>query len=474
MEDDSRAAPLSRRAPGDSGGPRPPAGTAPPVLSQAALRVAQAALDAAREHDPGTNVAVATAEPEGPGAPWFAVDPEADTQPIPVVTAAAATAAPAGPPGRRRYRLAGVLVSVLVLLGAGSLALALSWHPAGNTASAAAAASQQAIRDSAAAWVSHQVSPGAVVSCDPAMCQALQAHGRRAGSLLTLGPAGVTPLSSEVVMATQTVRAEFGARLGSFYAPLALASFGSGNLRIDVRVVAPYGAAAYLAAVKADQQARVASGAQLLRTERIKLPDPARAQLVHGQVDARLLVVLANLAALQPVSVVGFGPATPGASPGVPLRIADLAVPRGNGPGSAQSMISILREQTGLYVPADIQTLRLGHGRSVLRVQFSAPSPLGLLGPLTSGDRGRLAGHDGQVTAALVGAPLENSAVAAHEYSFEQAAHGRAVTHVLQRLTDVPEQGSTYRRRLLGLAGERAEQRFIQAGAAGPPGRQPQ
>jgi hypothetical protein len=424
MEDDSRAAPLSRRAPGDSGGPRPPAGTAPPVLSQAALRVAQAALDAAREHDPGTNVAVAAAEPEGPGAPWFAVDPEADTQPIPVITAAAAMAAAASPsagpavvspatpaqsppsypaahppalsadppppprpprPPRPRYRLAGVLVSVLVLLGAGSLALALSWHPAGNTASAAAAASQQAIRDSAAAWVSHQVSLGAVVSCDPAMCQVLQAHGRRAGSLLTLGPAGVTPLSSEVVMATQTVRAEFGAKLNSFYAPIALASFGSGNLRIDVRVVAPYGAAAYLAAVKADQQARAASGAQLLRTERINLPNPARAQLVHGQVDARLLVVLANLAALQPVSVVGFGQATPGASPGVPLRTADLAVPRGNGPDSAQSMISILREQTGLYVPADIQTLRLGHGRSVLRVQFSAPSPLGLLGPLTSG-----------------------------------------------------------------------------------------
>jgi hypothetical protein len=189
-------------------------------------------------------------------------------------------------------------------------------------------------------------------------------------------------------MATQTVRAEFGAKLGSFYAPVALASFGSGNLRIDVRVVAPYGAAAYLAAVRADQQARAASGAQLLRTERIKLPNPARAQLVHGQVDARLLVVLANLAALQPVSVVGFGQATPGASPGVPLRMADLAVPRGNGPDSAESMISILREQTGLYVPADIQTLRLGHGRSVLRVQFSAPSPLGLLGPLTSGPAG--------------------------------------------------------------------------------------
>jgi hypothetical protein len=273
---------------------------------------------------------------------------------------------------------------VLVLLGAGSLALALSWHPAGNTASAAAAASQQAIRDDAASWVASQVSPTAMVSCDPAMCQVLRAHGRPAASLLTLGRAGVSPLSSSVVVATAAVRSQFGSSLGSLYAPIVLASFGSGNLRVDVRAVAPHGASAYLAAVKADQQARAASSAQLLRTERITVPPLARRQLDLGQVDTRLLVVLANLAALQPVSVVSFGPAAPGASPGVPLRTADLAVPDGSGSGAAQSMVGILRDQTGMYVPAGIQTLRLAHGRSVVRVEFSAPSPLGLLGPLTS------------------------------------------------------------------------------------------
>ncbi|HEY1917726.1 MAG TPA: hypothetical protein VGH27_19320 [Streptosporangiaceae bacterium] len=443
MEDDSRVAPLSRRAPGDSGGPRPPAGTAPPVLSPAALRVARAALDAAREHDRGADSVLTAPGPGEPSVPWFVVDPEADTQPIPVITAAvaqpaavaeeaaetrdeeaseekaAAPAPPASPPpppgppltpypaapspvrrkavpphaaypdeagsgrgaGRRRYRLAGVLVSGLVLLGAGSLALALSWHPAGNTASAAAAASQQTIRDDAAAWVSSQVIATAVVSCDAVMCQALQAHGMNAASLLTLGRAGVSPLSSSIVVDTAAVRSEFGSRLGSRYAPIVLASFGSGSLRIDVRAIAPHGASAYLAAVKADQQDRAASGAQLLRTERITVPPLARRQLDLGQVDTRLLVVLANLAALQPVSVVSFGPAAPGASPGVPLRAADLAVPDGSS-GGAQPMISILRDQTGMYVPAGIQTLRLTHGRSAVRVEFSAPSPLGLLGPL--------------------------------------------------------------------------------------------
>ena len=59
------------------------------------------------------------------------------------------------------------------------------------------------------------------------------------------------------------------------------------------------------------------------------LSAPARAALVAGRVDTRLLITLAAMAAQGPVDVLAFGGAAPGASPGVPLRTAELAGPAG-------------------------------------------------------------------------------------------------------------------------------------------------
>ncbi len=67
-------------------------------------------------------------------------------------------------------------------------------------------------------------------------------------------------LSSQVIVSTAAIRNLFGSRLDSVYAPTVLASFGSGKARIDVRVIAPHGAAAYLAALRADLQERKSVG----------------------------------------------------------------------------------------------------------------------------------------------------------------------------------------------------------------------
>jgi hypothetical protein len=50
--------------------------------------------------------------------------------------------------------------------------------------------------------VASQVSGGAIVACDPAMCSALLAQGVTAGNLLVLRSAASDPLGSDVVMAT--------------------------------------------------------------------------------------------------------------------------------------------------------------------------------------------------------------------------------------------------------------------------------
>jgi hypothetical protein len=287
--------------------------------------------------------------------------------------------------GRRRGTTSGVIL-VVVLLCAGSLGFLLSRHAApAATASGhrISAGGEIAIRNRAAAWVAGQVSRSAIVSCDPVMCQALEARGVSAASLLELGPGKADPLRSSIIVATAAVRGLIGPRLSSAYAPAAIASFGSGSRQISVRVIAPTGAAAYISALRADMLARIASGTQLLDNRRIIVSATARGQLAHGQADSRLLVVIAGLAARWPVSVAAFGDLAPGASPGIPLRSADLAL-AGAGPAAhLRAMVAFLRAQRDPYLAAHIQTVRRAGGRNVLRIEFAAPSPPGLLGPHT-------------------------------------------------------------------------------------------
>ena len=117
-------------------------------------------------------------------------------------------------------------------------------------------------------------------------------------------------------------------------------------------------------------RARRAAGLQLLADPRISGPADVRADLAAGRVDARLLITLAAMAQAEPVRIQAFGGATPGASSGTALRTAELAAP----PATAQAMLAFVRAQRPPYLAA-----RSGLSQGVLYVEFSAPSPLGLL-----------------------------------------------------------------------------------------------
>ena len=118
-------------------------------------------------------------------------------------------------------------------------------------------------RNQAAAWAAQQVSSGDIIACDPAMCSALQARGLPAGRLLPLQPAGADPFGADVIVASPSVRNEFGSQLTEVFAPALIATFGSGATRVDIRAIASLGGAAYRAAEPADLAARKAAGAQL-------------------------------------------------------------------------------------------------------------------------------------------------------------------------------------------------------------------
>jgi hypothetical protein len=216
------------------------------------------------------------------------------------------------------------------------------------------------------------------------MCRALEKHGIPARSLHELKPGAPAPLHSDVIVATAAIRAEFGAGLPSVYAPGIIASFGSAGTRIDIRVIAPEGAAAYRSALRADLAARKKAGAELLVSPRIAASATARRQLTAGQVDSRLVLTIANVASMWPVSIVAFGDLAPGASPGIPLRYAYLAEASGrdnaNPAAQARQMSGFVHGLRGFYSSARIQTVRLA-GHNVVRIEFAAPSVLGVLKP---------------------------------------------------------------------------------------------
>ena len=187
-----------------------------------------------------------------------------------------------------------------------------------------------------------------------------------------------------MIVATAAVRQEFGARLTSVFAPVTLASFGSGSAQASILVVAPDGSAAYMSGLHADMAARVSAGGQLLRNPRIHESAAVRQALSTGQVDARVLTVLAALSTMHTVDVLAVGAPAAGASSGMPLRSADITpgapMPRRpRQPNTVRSLARFLQDQQAPFRPAGITTVRLD-GRAALRIEFAAPSPLGLLG----------------------------------------------------------------------------------------------
>jgi hypothetical protein len=232
--------------------------------------------------------------------------------------------------------------------------------------------------NTAAAWVAGQVSRSAVVACDPAMCRLLKAH--KVSHLDELLPTTATPLDSEVIVATAAVRQQFGSRLSSAYAPMLIASFGSGTARTDIRVTAAKGLAAYRSELSQDLTARKASGAELLGSPRITTSATARKEITAGRVDARLLIVIVTMAAQQPLSVVSFSDAGPGAGATSPFRAAELLGAPGTGQSTfVEPMIALMQAQQAPYLPARASVTQV-RGHTALYVEYTAPSPLGLLG----------------------------------------------------------------------------------------------
>jgi hypothetical protein len=277
---------------------------------------------------------------------------------------------------------AGLLGCAVALVIGGSVGTVLATSGGGSPKAAhgSGAVAGVAEQRAAAAWVASQVEPATVVSCDHAMCSELETQGYPAKYVRTLASAA-TLKTSGVVVVTPTALQLFGSSLVTAWAPAALATFGSGDSAISVRVVAPKGAAAYELAARQDQAERALSESALTQAKSITVGGIAAQELNSGLIDGRLMEAVTDAAAAEPIDIVDFGNAGTGASSGIPLRYADLAANDSAATMSVSAYVQALRSSmnAGPGPRPDRTQLLTVDGQQVLRVEFLAPSPFGVL-----------------------------------------------------------------------------------------------
>jgi hypothetical protein len=283
----------------------------------------------------------------------------------------------------RRWRLAALVLALMLVAVAG---LRFTGVLAGTAAPAARVSSPgnspaggtgtdgtSSLDAPAAAWIASQVSGSAIIACYPDMCAALQARGVMAGRLMPLRTAAASPLGAGVLVTSPSDRSQ----LADEYAPALIASFGSGDTRIDVRATEPGGAAAYQAALRADLAARRSAGSQLLRNSRIQFTERDAAPLRAGEVDSRLLATLAALASQHSFLVTAFNDTSPGAQ--VLFREVTITSAGSGEAARLAAAAALVSAQAPPYLPAHVTIVHLAIGQTALIIEFAAPSPLGLL-----------------------------------------------------------------------------------------------
>ncbi|WP_030453041.1 hypothetical protein [Herbidospora cretacea] len=229
-------------------------------------------------------------------------------------------------------------------------------------------------REQAAEWVARQVS--GIIGCDAPVCALLAGHDVEPSRLLPLrGQEEV--LNADVVVVTPALAELFGPGLEPVTAPEPLATVG------DVRVVqvTPQGVGTFAKALERDKRDRREAGRELLANPRLAATPAATRQLAGGEVDARILVSLAALAASHRLYVRGFEDG--GHDPRkVPYRTVEISSVDGTEPteASVSGIVRFLEAQESRFHPIEAKIARpVDAVSTILRIRYAAPSPTGSL-----------------------------------------------------------------------------------------------
>nr|WP_062330779.1 hypothetical protein [Herbidospora sakaeratensis] len=228
-------------------------------------------------------------------------------------------------------------------------------------------------REQAAAWVARQVR--GIVGCDAPVCALLAGQIEPSRLLPLRGQEEV--LNADVVVLTPALRELFGPGLEPVTAPEPLATVGS----IMIVRVTPQGAGTFAKTLERDKRDRRDAGRELLANPRLAATPRATRQLAGGEVDARILVSLAALAASHRLYIREFEDG--GGDPReVPYRTVEISSVDGDEPSEASvsGIIRFLEAQESRFHPIEVNIARpVDAVSTILRIRYAAPSPTGSL-----------------------------------------------------------------------------------------------
>ena len=285
----------------------------------------------------------------------------------PTGPAAASSPEPARPPVPGRHRARGSLTRLraagrwpLVALGAVAIALlvvavttATSGQDPGTAPTTATAATTSG--DDLVAWASTQLPVGATLTADPALATELERSGAEPGTVIT----GDAPVGAAEGPQLEVVRGDdTGGRT-------VVARFRDATGE-ELTVVDP---AAVLPDV-AELEQRRRLGEALLANPMTAPPEGVAQRLSQGEVDPRLLVLLAGMAARFGIQL-GDLPAVAGEEAGAPARAAVVVAVRGEpvaeGSAGLVELRSYLDAQLDVFSPDEV---RLVEGGLLVRFRY--------------------------------------------------------------------------------------------------------
>lgn len=159
-----------------------------------------------------------------------------------------------------------------------------------------------------------------------------------------------------------------------------VATFGTGASRVEVRKINSDGSAQAAKDAAKEKTDRAQAGGQLAKNRGLALSAQARGLLQAGDVDPRLQVTLATIAAQHRLSIADFPAAAGQQNTGEPRRTVSIAAIDGRSLTGAKAAVQEVRAfftgQPALYKPASITSTS-----DQLRITYPWPTPTGLLNP---------------------------------------------------------------------------------------------
>ena len=159
---------------------------------------------------------------------------------------------------------------------------------------------------------------------------------------------------------------------------------GSGDASVTVQVIDAQGALAYQKELGVDLKERKSVGSDLASASNVTMPAEVNRQLLAGAPDSRLLLAISSLLSKQSIDILDFGNIPPAADDPIPLRYADLAESDQAAHLSGSLYVRALRADLDSMParnrPTTVVPVTVDH-QAALRIEFAAPSQLGLLGP---------------------------------------------------------------------------------------------